>query len=290
MTELLERRDFRVIADGGLDKCRTLRNDVPVAPFYLNFGAQSYPNGELSQEEFFRRLRAGQPHPTTSQPTPRSYAELYRQSGEEVTLAVTISSGLSGSYGAAGQARALVPEAEVYLHDSRTLSAAQAFQVHAACTARERGETLQTAISWMRQVSDESELYFTLNQLEYLRRGGRIGRVTAMMGGILNIKPVVTVDKESGTYVSAARGRSWRGAIEAVAKQVTQRYGAGTPLRVAVMVGENVSDGEELLQHLRAAHPLLWHEMVSANQVLVVHTGPEAVGLTVAPGAWPWER
>lgn len=289
---LLSRRDFQVITDGGVDKYSSLLNDVAVAPFFVSFDEQSYHAGELPQTEFFSRLRAGDPHPTTSQPTPRSYAELYqlvKQAGA-VALTVTISRGLSGSYNAAQQATALVPQAEVYLHDSHTLSAAQAFQVHAACTALQRGETLETAVRWMNRVGQATELFFTLNDLTYLQRGGRIGRVAAMLGGFLNIKPVVSVDKESGTYINVARGRSWKGAVEALAKQVTQRYGAGTPLRVALLAGENPADAEHLLDLLRASHPILWTETVAVNQVLAVHTGPEAVGLAVAPGPWPWQK
>lgn len=287
---LLGRKDFYVVTDGGLDRYSTLLNDVPVAPFYIHFGLQGYRAGELPQREFFARLRAGNPHPTTSQPAPSEYAQLYDQAGGAVALTVTISRGLSGSYNAAEQARSLVPETAVYLHDSRTLSAAQAFQIHAAETAYVQGQTLGTALDWMRQVSDETELYFTLNDLEYLKRGGRIGRVAAMLGGFLNIKPVVTVDKQNGTYTNVARGRSWKGAMEALARQVTGRYGLGTPLRVALLVGENPADAEQLLGILKKSHPIVWTQTVAVNQVLAVHTGPEAVGLAVAPGKWPWER
>lgn len=207
-----------------------------------------------------------------------------------MALTITVSRGLSGSYNAAEQARSLVPEASVYIHNSQTISAAQAFQVHAAESAWVKGETLGTALEWMAQVHEETELYFTLNSLTYLKRGGRIGSVMAAVGGFLNIKPVVSVDKKSGTYFNATRGRSWKGAIEALARQVTQRYGAGTPLRVALLVGENPADAEQLLALIKQNHPIIWSEAVAANQVLLVHTGPEAVGLAVAPHAWPWER
>ncbi len=289
-TELLNATEFQVIADGGLDRHRTLLTAVPVAPFYVNFGTESYRGGALPEAEFFARLRAGTPHPTSSQPSPGDYAELYRMVGGEVALTITIARGLSGSYNAAEQARALVPEARVYIHNSQTLSAAQAFQVHAAETARATGQPLSTALRWIEQVSEETELFFTLNNLEYLRRGGRIGRVAAAVGGFLNIKPVVTVDKSTGTYVNVARGRSWKGAIEALARQVTQRYGVGTPLRVALLVGENPADAEQLLNIIKQSHPIIWTETVAVNQVLAVHTGPEAVGLAVAPGVWRWEK
>ena len=172
---------FDVVTDGGLDAFATLRNDVPAVPFGLHFGTESFVGNELPREGLFARLRGSGPHPSTSQPTPEQYAELYR-AADCPLLVVTISAALSGSLNAADEARALAPDAQVTLHDTRTLSAAQAFQVHAAMTARERGHDLDTAVDWMRQVHEETELYFTIDTLSYLQRGGRIGRVQATLG------------------------------------------------------------------------------------------------------------
>jgi DegV family protein with EDD domain len=280
---------FDVATDGGLDAFAELLNDVPYAPFTLNFGPESFLANALPRAEFFARLRAGDPHPTTSQPAPEQFAVLYREATRPLLVA-TISSGLSGSMNAADQARALAPDAPVTLHDCRTLSAAQAFQVHAAMTARARGLDLGTALDWMGRVHQETELFFTIDTLEYLRRGGRIGRVQAALGGMMNLKPIVNVDKATGTYVNAARARSWPKAIDEIAAQVTARYGSGTPLRVALVYGEAEEDAERLLQALRQEHPVPWSATATVGAALAVHTGPKAVGLAVAPAAWPWEN
>ncbi|MFU8889280.1 MAG: DegV family protein [Trueperaceae bacterium] len=279
---------FDVITDGGLDAYGELLNDVPYAPFTLNFGPESFLANALPRDTFFARLRAGDPHPTTSQPSPEEFAALYREAARPL-LVVTISSGLSGSMNAADQARALAPDAPITLHDCRTLSAAQAFAVHAAMTARERGLDLDTALDWMRRVHAETELFFTIDTLAYLRRGGRIGRVQAALGGLMNLKPIVQVDKTTGTYVNAARARSWPKAIDEIAAQITARYGSGTPLRVALVYGEDVADAERLLEALRREHPVPWSATAPIGAALAVHTGPKAVGLAVAPAAWPWE-
>jgi DegV family protein with EDD domain len=279
---------FDVVTDGGLDAYDELLNEVPYAPFTLNFGTESFLANALPRTEFFTRLRAGEPHPTTSQPAPEQFAALYREARRPL-LVVTISSGLSGSMNAADQARALVPDARVTLHDSHTLSAAQAFQVHAAMTARHRGLDPDTAIDWMRRVHAETELFFTIDTLAYLRRGGRIGRVQAALGGLMNLKPIVHVDKTSGTYVNAARARSWPKAVDEIAAQVTSRYGSGTPLRVALVYGEEEADAERLLDALRRQHPVPWSAAAPVGAALAVHTGPKAVGLAAAPAAWPWE-
>lgn len=280
---------FDVVTDGGLDAFGGLLNDVPYAPFTLNFGPESFLANELPRDEFFERLRAGDPHPTTSQPAPEQFAALYREATLPL-LVITISSGLSGSMNAADQAQALVPDVPVTLHDSRTLSAAQAFQVHAAMTARAQGLDIGAALDWMRRVHDETELFFTIDTLEFLRRGGRIGRVQAALGGMMNLKPIVNVDKTTGTYVNAARARSWPKAIDEIAAQVTGRYGSGTPLRVGLVYGEAEEDAEALLQALRREHPVAWSAAAPVGAALAVHTGPKAVGLAVAPAVWPWEQ
>lgn len=287
---------FGVATDGGLDAFAGLSNDVPVAPFSVNFGSRSYRTREISREDLFRELQTNPVHPTSSQPTPQDWAAAYRAAGggEGGTvlpvLALTISAGLSGSRNAAEQARAVVPDLPVTIHDTRTLSAAQAFQVHAAATASGRGETMETALDWVRRTYEETELYFTIETLEYLRRGGRIGRVQATLGGLLNLKPVITVERETGAYTNVGRARSYKGAIEAVADQVTRRYGEGTPLRLGLLYGSVREDADTLLEAIRRRHPALWSGFAGVNPVLNVHTGPRTLGVAAAPGAWVWER
>ena len=281
---------FAVVTDGGLDAYPTLLNDVPVAPFSVAFGERSYPMNEVSRQWLYDELGRNPVHPTSSQPSPQQWLDAYAAvpDGTDI-LAVTISSGLSGSRNAAAQARDLAGR-QVTLHDSMTLSAAQAFQVHAANVAAQRGESIETAIAWMNAVHAETELQFTIETLEYLRRGGRIGTVAAALGGLLNLKPVVMVDKKTGTYVNAGRARSYRGGIEAVTNQVTRKYGEGTPLRVGLLYGTHPEDADQALEQLAARHPIVWSDRTGVNPVLSVHVGPRALGVAAAPGDWPWER
>ncbi|WP_102125369.1 DegV family protein [Deinococcus planocerae] len=287
---------FGVATDGGLDAFAGLKNDVPVAPFSLNFGSTTYRMHEITREELYRELQTNPVHPTSSQPTPQDWAEACRAAGERESgtvlpvLALTISAGLSGSRNAAEQAQSVVPELPVTIHDTRTISAAQAFQVHAAVTAAERGETLETALDWVRRTYEETELYFTIETLEYLRRGGRIGRVQATLGGLLNLKPVITVERETGAYTNVGRARSYKGATLAVADQVTRRYGEGTPLRLGLLYGSVREDADTLLEAIQGRHPIVWSGFAGVNPVLNVHTGPRALGVAAAPGAWVWER
>lgn len=282
--------NFAVVTDGGMDAEPGLLNDVPVAPFSVNFGDQSYHTHDISRENLFSELESNPVHPTSSQPSPQEWLTAYRAAGMNDVLAVTISKGLSGSINAAEQAAAMLDGVRVRLHDSGTLSAAQAFQVHAAVTAAQRGESIETAVKWMQAVHAETELYFTIETLEYLRRGGRIGRVQATLGGLLNLKPVITVDKTTGQYTNVGRARSYHGAIDAVCQQVTRVFGAGTPLRVGLLYGNVPEDAPHALNILQSRHPIVWSGATGVNPVLNIHTGPRALGVIAAPGNWPWER
>ena len=280
---------FDVVADHGFDAFATLANDPIVTPFVVQLGDETRASTEMPLAELLTRLDAGGVHPSTSQPAPETYAERYRAAARPV-LGVTVSSALSGSLNAADQARALAPGVEVTLHDSGTVSAAESFQVHAAMTARARGLDVATAVEWMRQVHAETELYFTLGTLVYLRRGGRIGRVMAALGTMLDLTPVITVDKAVGAYTTVARARTWARAVEAIARQVTERFEEGTPLRIGLVHGLDLDDAEAVLARVRERHPIVWSGFAPVGPALAVHVGSVAVAVAVAPGAWPWER
>jgi DegV family protein with EDD domain len=280
---------FDVVSDHGFDAFASLQNDPIVTPFIVQVGSKSHFSTEMPLEQVLGHLEDGGPHPTTSQPAPDVYAARYRQAARPV-LAITVSAGLSGSMNAAAQARPLAPEVEVTLHDSGTVCAGQSFQVHAAMAARAQGHSMATAIEWMRAVHAETEFFFTINTLVYLQRGGRIGRVQATLGSMLDLKPIITVDKNTGTYITAARTRGWSKALTSLADMITERYGEGTPLRVGLVHGLTQEAANTVLASLSKRHPILWSGMTPTGAALAVHVGPTSLAVAVAPGPWPWER
>ncbi len=278
---------FDLLTDDGLDTFPDLETDIPVVPFGLHFGGETFDSTDMAMEDLFRRLTGDGPHPTTSQPTPEAFAEHYRRA-ERPLLVVTLSAALSGTRNSAEQARALVPEADVVIHDARTLSAAQAFQLHAASLARAAGRTREDAITAMQRMYEVTELFFTLDTLEYLRKGGRIGRVQAALGNVLNLKPVVTVDRDTAAYETVGRARTWSKARTTLADLVTKTFGEGTSLRVGLVQGEDVEDAMTILEVLKTRHPIAWHGVAKVGSALAIHTGPRAVALAAAPATLPW--
>lgn len=283
---------FAVVTDGGTDIFPQLHHDIPLAPFWLNIGSDTHRVNEYDAHDLIALMKAGSVQTTTSQPTPQDWARAIGEAGAGglPVLALTISRGLSGSIVSLEQALALVPDIPVTIHDSRTVMGGQALQVHVAVEASRRGETLPTALEWLRQTYEESETYITIETLEYLRRGGRIGRVAATLGGLLNLKPVIIVDKKEAIYHNLARVRSYKGAIAAIGEQITKRFGEGTPLRVALVHGAVPEDADYLLEQLKTRHPIVWSDKTLVNPVLLSHVGPRSLGLGVAAHHWVWER
>lgn len=281
---------FHVVTDGGCDIPEGMDITPHVVPLELSFGSEHYPSTALSPTEFYRKLTSSPHHPSTSQPSPADFVKQYQALTDKPILSLHISSGLSGTLNAADQASKTVTEAQVHLHDTKTLSIGQAFQVYAAVTAAEQGESLEVALDWINQVKDASQLLFTIDTLEYLQKGGRIGRVQAMLGSVLNLKPIVQVTKDTGTYVSAGRARSFNKAMETLVKKVQELVPANTPLRVAVAYGDDQAYAEHLIDMLREHYPLHWVGTVPVGPVLAVHTGPKLAGLCIAAGPWPWEN
>lgn len=280
---------FHVVTDGGCDMPASLDVHPASAPLNLSFGQEQFASDALSPNEFYEKLKHSPHHPTTSQPSPEDFIAIYRSLSDKPILSIHISGGLSGTLNAARQALKAVPGAHVHLHDSKTLSIGLAYQVYAACEAARRGETLEAGLALVEQVQRDTHLLFTIDTLEYLRKGGRIGPVEAAMGSLLNLKPIVYVAKDTGTYVSVGRARSFPKAMRALVDKAKDYVPAGSPARVAVVYGNNQDQAGELLDLAGSAYPLSWSATTPVGPVLAVHTGPNALGLCVAAGPWPWE-
>ncbi|MCZ7553722.1 MAG: DegV family protein [Anaerolineales bacterium] len=167
---------------------------ITVAPLFIQFPNQEISATEIAPDEFYDRLRQMSPEiPTTAQPSAELFTRLYEQlsqSGEEV-CSIHISSGLSGTVDSARLGANHVRDGRVHVFDSLTLSGGQRFQVLAAAKAFQAGWSLEAVTRRLEQLRESTEVIFTLETLTYLARGGRIGRVQALAGALLNIKPLI---------------------------------------------------------------------------------------------------
>lgn len=258
---------------------------ITVAPLFIQF-----PDGEVSSEditpdEFYNRLRAMSPQiPTTNMPSPGIFSEMYQkmlEKGKEV-LSIHLSSGLSGTLEAARLGATQFGE-KVTLFDTMTLSGGQRFHVIAAALAAKAGQSFEMIQDLLGKIREAAEVIYTLDTLEYLERGGRIGRVQALAGSLLKIKPVIKVDKSDGKYSTVGTGRSIKRTLDMIVSYLEKTYTSETPLWLSVMHGQFQDQAEILAEMLKERLHVEKLEILRISPVLGVHTGPGIVGVTAVP-------
>lgn len=259
--------------------------EISVAPLFINFPEGEVDARTLSPDEFYRRLEQMHPDiPTTAQPSVGVFADLYRAVAHAgKSLSIHISSGLSGTLNSARLAAEQVAEADVHVVDSLTLSGGQRFQVLAAVRAARAGWPRKAILERLEQIRHASEVVYTLETLTYLARGGRIGRVQALAGSLLHIKPIIHVAKEDGQYSTLGRARSVKRALTDIASHLTGLYAGRGALWVSVMHGNFGESAEDLANLLRQRLDIGKLEVLRISPVLGVHTGPGIVGAAVVP-------
>ena len=258
---------------------------ITQAPLFIQFPEGEVNSADISADEFYNRLEAMRPQiPTTAQPSSGIFAELYRKLAqvEKNILSVHISSGLSGTINSARDGGEQVQgEVDVHFWDTLTLSGGERFQVMAAALASKAGWAMDNIHERLEKIREKTEVIYTLDTLEYLARGGRIGRVKALAGALLNLKPVIRVDTD-GKYSTVTTGRTLTKSMTAIVDHLHEKYG-NTPLWVTVLHGRFAEKAEALSQEFKQKLNIATLEIQRISPVLGVHTGPGIVGAAVVP-------
>ena len=258
---------------------------ITQAPLYIQFPEGEVNSADISADTFYDRLEAMQQDaPTTAMPSTGLLAELYARlaTADKDILSVHISSGLSGTINAARSAADEIRQkASVHLWDTLTLSGGERFQVIAAAWAARAGWKLSAIQERLAAIRDRTEVVFTLETLDYLARGGRIGRVKALAGALLHLKPVIRVDSD-GKYTSLTSARTIGRSMNTIADHLFSKY-ASAPLWVTVLHGRFADKAENLSAALRQRLNVARLEVRRISPVLGVHTGPGVVGAAVVP-------
>jgi DegV family protein with EDD domain len=258
---------------------------VVVAPLFIQFPEGEISSDAISPDDFYNRLEAMRPAiPSTAQPSPEIFAGIYRRLAEahDEILSIHISSGLSGTLNSARVGAAQAGQVMVHLFDSLTLSGGQRFQVLAAARAMQAGWKVEAILERLEKLRQQTEVIYTLETLEYLRRGGRIGRVQALAGTLLGLKPVIRVDPADGKYSTAGKERTIRKSLESITEGLAKKYG-DRRVWASVMHGRFAEQADALAGLLRGRLNLAQLEILRISPVLGVHTGPGIVGAAVTP-------
>ena len=258
-------------------------------PLFIQFPDQEIKSADLSADDFYNRLRALYPTiPTTSQPSSGMFAQIYQEvaAADPEILSVHISSGLSGTSQSArtGAAQAVAAGAKVNVWDTRTLSGGERYQVLAAAAAAKKGWSFSAIEKRLSALRDQTEIVFTLETLDYLARGGRIGRVQALAGALIKIKPIIRVEHNDGKYSTVGKSRHVNQALNHIAEHLHRLY-RNAPVWVTVLHGQFPGPAESLTELLTKTLTVGRLETLRVSPVLGVHTGPGVVGAAVVPMA-----
>jgi DegV family protein with EDD domain len=254
-------------------------SNMRFVPLYVRFGDETHRDYlELSPDAFFERLRSSPVLPATSQPTPQDFLTTYESlAGYERIYSLHVSSKVSGTFQSAELAAQELGGDRVRVVDSLSASLAIALLSHAVQRRLTRGTTDAEIAQLVERFHRESGVVFTVETLEYLQRGGRIGRAAALAGSLLNVRPILSV--EDGEVVAAARVRGRQKALA----EFERRFVAGTEdragLRVAIAhadAAEWVGTLSELVWRVRPKAEIEFTSTLGA--VVSTHAGPGAVG------------
>ncbi len=251
---------------------------VTVVPLTVFFGEEAFKDGiDITRDEFMQRLTTGGVFPRTSQPSPGDFLEVYKkltEAGDEV-VSIHISDKLSGTLNSARSAVQALSGARIELVDTQLASLALTLVVRAAAVAANGGAAVEEVARIAEQTASKIDLFFLLDTLEYLSKGGRIGKAQALIGGLLSIKPVLKlVDGELHPHEKV------RTRAKALAR-MKEIAAAGAPYEEIALIhelaAEDVQAFEDVLRPLSKA-PLL---VGLIGSVIGTHTGPNVDGFAM---------
>jgi DegV family protein with EDD domain len=246
-----------------------------VVPLYVNFGTESFRDGvDLTAEQFYARLPSAATLPTTSQPTPADFRAAYEELGAyERILSIHIAARLSGTFQSAG----IAADERVRTIDSQTASAAITMLALAIQRRLERGTTDEEVDALVERYTRSHGLLFTVDTLEFLARGGRIGRAKAFAGELLHVKPILSI--EDGEVVPVKRVRGNRKAFQEFVDTVQTRTEDVPGLRFGIAHADAPERMAELAKMCRDLRPQATIEIeTSLGAVIGAHAGPGTVG------------
>jgi DegV family protein with EDD domain len=253
--------------------------NVSIVPLYVRFGDQSYRDYvEMGADEFYARLQSADELPTTSQPTPGDFLTAYEQLGQyDRILSLQISSTLSGTFGSAETAAGMLGGDRVRVIDTRTASASIALIAIGVEERLARGTTDEEVDAFVADYQERHHLLFTVNTLEYLAKGGRIGRAAALAGNLLQVRPILTI--RDGEVVPLKRVRGNQKAFAEFRSLFESTTTDSPSLRVGIAhaaAPERLIALRKLVQHVR---PHAQIEITTTlGAVVGTHAGPGTVG------------
>jgi len=270
---------IRFVTDSSADLPTDLRHRhrIEVVPLTIRFGPDEYVDGvDLSPHDFWRLLQSSSSLPETAAPSAGAFKEAYArlaEEGAEGVVVITLSSDISATYQAAviGAEDAPIP---VKVMDSRTTTVELALQILAGVEAAESGADLDSVVAVVDRARNHTKIVAALDTLEFLKRGGRIGGAAAFLGGLLDLKPMITF--EEGVVAAAGRVRTRSKALTALLDRVGEHADS---IEALAVVHGSAPDVDSVVERLRSVVPDVEPLVSELGAVVGTHAGPGTIGV-----------
>lgn len=267
------------ITSSGLEPADAEKYGITIVPLRVNFGTETLRDGvDISKDEFLRRLAASKIFPTTSQPPAGDFLQLYKQfraEGHDV-LCVVLSNKLSGTWLSANTAKQQLADEHVTVFDTLSVAAGEAIMLIEAARLAQAGKTVPEIVSRLETMRDGMKLYFVLDTLEYLAKGGRVGNAQAFIGSVLQMKPILQI--HDGLVEGAERIRTKAKAHARLRTLVAEHMHGHTRAQMCVLYTGNSEAAEVFAAELKAQYHLDECPIYSMSPAVSAHTGPNALG------------
>lgn len=273
---------IRIVTDSTADLPRELIEElgITVVPLNVHFGDEVYKDQvEISTDEFFHKLQHGDVMPKTSQPSPGDFLEVYKELSAEgdSIISIHISSELSGTHNSAMLAKGMLPEADINVFDTRKVSGGIGLFVIEAARAVKAGKSKEEIIAMLENMQEKVRVIFILDSLEYLEKGGRIGKASAVLGSMLSLKPILTI--EEGIVHSKEKARGFKKAKKRMVEMFAETNIA-TGSDVIILYGESETEAVAEIRDALVVTGKTQDILVSrVGAVIGTYSGPGILGL-----------
>ncbi|MFN2275676.1 MAG: DegV family protein [Anaerolineales bacterium] len=260
------------------------RYDIRIAPIAIQFKEETYEeNINIDRTLFYNKIEEMGIIPTTSQPAPAAFARFYQDLREEGNsgLVITVTAKLSGTYDSALMAKEMVPEAEVAVFDSASISLGTGWMVLEAARAAGAGQPLDQVLRRLEHIRSTSKLVLTPATLKYLQMSGRVGRLQGALASLLDVKPIIYL--QDGLLEAGESVRTRSKALDRLVEVMTGTFAADVPLKAAVIHARAEAEAEDVKRQLQShltIDELLVEDLVAS---LAVHGGPGILGVFAYP-------
>jgi len=276
---------IKIVADstGYLPEATVRQHDIRIVPLLVRFGEEIFKEGvELSNEDFYARLKTSPTLPVTSQPSAGEFYDVFKEladAGHEI-IVLTISSKLSGTWNSAMAATGMLPEARISVIDSLSTSIGLQLMIEAVAEAVAGGATRPEIVEQVEEIKQKLYVLFAVDTLEYLAKGGRIGNAEAFLGTLLKIKPILAL--QDGAIEPLEQVRSRRKALARMLDLIVEYLGDdGSRAKVAITHALVPEEAQVFKKEITARLGCSEPSLAELGAVIGTHTGPGVIGVGV---------